>query len=144
MQTWTIREAIQSDIQHLGKLNQQLIKDEGHSNPMDVISLTSRMANWLRLGDYRCFVITDPVIDIAGYALFKIIPSGYYLRQLFVCHAYRRQGLASQLLDYLFANVWQGKEVRLDVLATNHRAIAFYQAYGLTLYCHTFRRESQS
>ena len=139
MENLTIREAAYRDYEQLGELNFMLIQDEGHENKMDSHALTRRMAGWLS-HEYRCFVTTQTDNGIVAYALFKSTPAGTYLRQLFVLKAYRRQGIASHLLDFLFAEVWKEKEVRLDVLVNNQQAISFYKRYGLELYCHTFRR----
>ena len=34
------------------------------------------------------------------------------------------------MMDWMYANVWTDKPVRLDVLAHNEEAAAFYRAYG--------------
>ncbi|MEM7331525.1 MAG: GNAT family N-acetyltransferase [Chloroflexota bacterium] len=137
-----IREATQQDIPQLGKLNHQLIQDEGHENKLGVTGLQKRMAVWL-LHEYRCFVATQKHL-IVGYALFKSTATGFYLRQLFVSRDHRRLGIGTALLDFLFAEVWHEQELRLEVLSTNHQAIAFYEQYGLSLYCHTFRRAAKA
>ena len=43
---------------------------------------------------------------------------------------HRRLGVATELLDWLYANAWAGKPVRLDVFTHNADAVAFYRAYG--------------
>ena len=48
----------------------------------------------------------------------------------FVERRHRRAGVATKLLDWMFANVWHTKPVRLDVFVHNATAIAFYEAYG--------------
>ena len=138
MDDLTIREATQQDIPRLGELNHQLIQDEGHENRLGVKGLQQRMAMWL-VQEYRCFIATNRN-QIVGYALYKQSGDGFYLRQLFVSRDHRRLGIATQLMDYLFAEEWGDHELRLDVLATNQEAISFYEQYGLSLYCHTFRR----
>ena len=138
MDDLTIREAARQDIPRLGQLNFQLIQDEGHENELGISGLQKRMAIWL-MHEYRCFVATHEE-QIVGYALFRENDRSFYLRQLFVSRQHRRLGIATKLLDYLFAEVWGEQELRLDVLATNQAAIDFYEQYGLSLYCHTFRR----
>ena len=54
----------------------------------------------------------------------------YYLRQLFVARGQRRRGIATALMDWMYANVWSGKPVRLDVFVHNEEAVAFYRGYG--------------
>ncbi len=59
------------------------------------------------------------------------------MRQLFTVAACRRQGLARHLLSSLQADVYDDKPVRLEVLAGNLDAQAFYKSMGYQLYCHT-------
>ena len=54
----------------------------------------------------------------------------YYLRQLHAERGRRRRGIATKFLDWMYANIWIDKKVRLDVLVHNKEAIAFYEAYG--------------
>ena len=42
---------------------------------------------------------------------------------------------ATKLLDWMYQNIWTDKKVRLDVLAHNEEAIAFYKAYGFRVGC---------
>ena len=55
------------------------------------------------------------------------------MRQLYVSREHRRRGIATQLLDWLYENVWTDKRVRLDVLAHNRDALAFYERYGFRM-----------
>jgi ribosomal protein S18 acetylase RimI-like enzyme len=95
---------------------------------MTVEQLKVRMSDWLQT-EYRSYLglIQERV---AAYCLFRDDGSYYYLRHLYVDRNFRRQGIATQLLDWMFANIWTDKKVRLNVLAHNKNAIAFYQQYG--------------
>lgn len=119
----------------LGHLNKQLIKDEGHSNPMSSQELSERMAQWLR-NDYTCYGVLNSG-RVVAYALYRDDASYFYLRQLFTNRACRKQGLASALLKYLQEQVFREKPVRLDVLAGNSQALEFYCRRGFSVYCHT-------
>jgi hypothetical protein len=44
------RLASSTDLQILGELNHQLIRDEGHRNRMSIPELVTRMGKWLRKG----------------------------------------------------------------------------------------------
>jgi hypothetical protein len=44
------RFASSTDLQILGELNHQLIRDEGHRNRMSIPELVRRMGKWLRKG----------------------------------------------------------------------------------------------
>ena len=94
-----------TDAETLAELNQHLIEDERHPNSMNIGELTERMKEWLAT-DYICY---------------------------YVDRAHRRKGIATQLLDWLYENVWTDKKVRLDVLAHNKDAVAFYKRYGFRI-----------
>ena len=124
----TINRADASDVKELAELNRQLIEDEQHPNPMTRDELAERMIRWMEEG-YTCYVARSGGVSV-GYCLFRDDGKHYYLRQLFVARACRRRGIATALLDWMYANVWSGKPVRLDVFAHNEEAVAFYRGYG--------------
>src|SRR5213596_1420192 len=98
------RFAMPEDAALLAPLNQQLICDEGHRNPMNVAQLTERMAGWLR-GEYQAVVFEERSSPI-GYALFRREPEYIFLRQLFVLPEQRRKGVARNALTWLWRNAW--------------------------------------
>ncbi|MFD2017395.1 hypothetical protein ACFSJQ_21265 [Vibrio olivae] len=76
-----IHLAIESDISVLAELNHQLIKDEGHRNPMLVEELKGRMRSWLS-SDYSAALFVDQG-EITGYTLWRqerlyLHPSVFY------------------------------------------------------------------
>ena len=117
-----------TDAKILAELNKCLIEDERHPNPMDIVQLTERMQEWLTT-DYICYVAKENG-HIVAYCLYRDDGGYYYMRQLYVDRAHRRKGIATRLLDWLYENVWTDKKVRLDVLAHNEDAVAFYKRYG--------------
>lgn len=120
-----------TDVETLAELNKHLIEDERHPNPMNVGELTQRMKMWLAT-DYICYTAKQHGCIIA-YCLYRDEGGHYYMRQLYVDRAHRRKGIATQLLDWLYENVWTNKKVRLDVLAHNEDAVAFYKRYGFRI-----------
>ncbi len=116
------------DVERLAEMNRCLIADERHPNPMDIAELTERMNDWLAT-DYICYTVKQNG-HIIAYCLYRDDGGYYYMRQLYVGRAHRRKGIATQLLDWLYENVWTDKKVRLDVLAHNEDAVAFYKRYG--------------
>ena len=120
-----------TDAERLAELNQHLIEDEQHPNPMNIVQLTQRMKEWLAT-DYICYVAKENE-GIVAYCLYRDDGGHYYMRQLYVDRAHRRKGIATQLLDWLYENVWTDKKVRLDVLAHNEDAVAFYKRYGFRI-----------
>ena len=125
-----VRAALR-DADILAELNQELIEDEQHPNPMHIAQLTERMRTWLTT-DYTCYMAKEKG-SIVAYCLYRDDESHYYMRQLYVDRAHRRKGIATRLLDWLYENVWTDKKVRLDVLAHNEDAVAFYQRYGFRI-----------
>lgn len=122
-----------SDVQKLAFFNKRLIEDEGHPNPMNVEQLAERMDRWLK-NEYSAYlVLLDE--EIVAYCLFRDDGDHYYLRQLYVDRDYRRRGIATQLLDWMYQNVWREKKIRLEVLVHNLSAIAFYKHYGFEIGC---------
>lgn len=51
------REASEADLALLSEWNHQLIRDEGHRNPMTVAELADRMKKWLR-GEYHAVIFS--------------------------------------------------------------------------------------
>jgi len=128
-----VTKADHSNIEKLAELNKRLIEDERHPNSMNMQQLAQRMTEWLQ-GEYACYIAAENGITVA-YCLFRDDGKYYYLRHLFVERAYRRQGIATKLLDWMYKYIWTDKKVRLDVLSHNTAAIAFYKAYGFEVGC---------
>ncbi len=120
-----------TDAEILAELNKRLIEDERHPNPMNIVQLTQRLKAWLAT-DYICYVAKQNE-HIVAYCLYRDDGEHYYMRQLYVDRTHRRKGIATQLLDWLYENVWTDKKVRLDVLAHNEDAVAFYKNYGFRI-----------
>ncbi len=129
--TW--REASNSDLGLLAEWNHQLIRDEGHRNPMTVEELAARMQKWLT-GEYRAVVFLD--FEPIAYALFKTEDESVYLRQLFVRRDRRSAGIGRAAISILREQIWS-PEARLtvDILSGNPRAISFYRSVGYRDYC---------
>ena len=52
-----LRFAREGDVAVLGELNHQLIRDEGHRNPMTVPELEERMRGWIESSAYRAVIL---------------------------------------------------------------------------------------
>jgi GNAT superfamily N-acetyltransferase len=128
VETLVFRVATPADAQALGRLNHQLIRDEGHRNPMSEAELVERMRAWLADDGYEALVAHDENGPVA-YVLWRDEPDSVYLRQIFVQRDYRRQGTARQLMLSVFER-WPEKRLVVDVLAGNARALAFWRRMG--------------
>lgn len=136
------RDATALDAPELARLNQQLIEDEGHDNPMDRSALEQRMARWLA-GRYRATLFVEGGRTVA-YALWcDDDRGGHYVRQFFVARDARRRGVGRRAMALLTTEVLRpGSRVSLEVLVTNAPAGAFYDALGFTPYATTLERTS--
>ncbi len=120
-----------TDVEILAELNKRLIKDEHHPNSMSIIQLIQRMKTWLE-EEYVCYLAKENG-SIIAYCMYKDEGKYYYMRQLFVDREHRRKGIATRFLNWLYENIWTDKKVRLDVLAHNEDAVAFYKKYGFKI-----------
>lgn len=123
------RPATTSDCALLAEWNHQLIRDEGHRNPMTVEELQRRMERWLS-GEYQAVIFEDNGEPVA-YALFCDQPQEICLRQLFVVRHRRSQGLGRRAVEILRSQVWPStKRLTVEVLVANKRAVAFWRKVG--------------
>ncbi len=130
------RVAAPVDAELLGKLNAELIRDEGHRNPMSVSELIERMRGWLE-GGYAAVIAEEPGSTV-GYALFRREPDQLYLRQLFVQREGRRRGTGRAIVEWLIDNVARdATRLRIEVLVGNEAAKSFWKAIGFHEYCVT-------
>jgi GNAT superfamily N-acetyltransferase len=122
------RTATEADLGLLAEWNHQLIRDEGHRNPMTVAQLGDRMKAWMQ-GEYQAVIFLVGTEAVA-YALYKQEPELVYLRQLFVRRDLRRAGIGRAAMAIL-REIWP-RNVRLtvEVLCANHTTVAFWRSVG--------------
>ena len=126
-------EASDADLGLLAEWNHQLIRDEGHRNPMTVAQLAERMKKWLQ-GDYHAVLFSSD--EPVGYALFRKEEELVYLRQFFVRRDRRRAGIGRAAFSILREQVWpHGVRLTVDVLCRNQSGIAFWRSVGYRDYC---------
>ncbi len=127
------RFATDADLDLLAEWNHQLIRDEGHRNPMTVPELHERMRGWLA-GDYRAVLFFDAGEPVA-YALYRESPDEVYLRQFFVRRDRRRTRLGRRAIAILRQRIWPSrKRLTLEVLCQNTAGIRFWRTMGYTDY----------
>ena len=120
----TFRAATLDDCPQLAELNHQLIRDEGHRNPMTVPQLEQRMRRWIS-GEDRAIIYEDGG-EIVAYALFREQPEEIYLRQLFVVRHRRSQRISRWAVDILRSQIrLKTKRLTVEVLVANTRAVSF-------------------
>ena len=129
----TFRAATSDDCDRLAELNHQLIRDEGHRNPMTVVELEQRMRGWI-LGEYRAIIFEEQG-EVVAYALFREHAEEIYLRQLFVVRHCRGQGIGHRAIEILRSQVWaKTKRLTVEVLVANKRAVSFWRSVGYVDY----------
>jgi len=127
--TISYRFAARDDLDLLAEWNHQLIRDEGHRNPMTVPELRERMRGWLA-GEYRAVIFTVDGAPVA-YALYRDSEREIYLRQLFVARDRRRAGIGRQAVAILHGQIWpRTKRLTVEVLTANEAAVSFWRAVG--------------
>jgi GNAT superfamily N-acetyltransferase len=130
------RCATPGDSALLAELNHQLIRDEGHRNPMTAAQLEVRMRDWLAHDDAA--VLFQDAGQVVAYALYREQPDGIYLRQLFVVRNRRREGIGRRAVNHLRTEIWpKSKRLTVDVLVANEAAVAFWRSVGYKDYCLT-------
>ena len=134
------RVATPGDIPMLARMNQQLIEDERHRNPMDLTELEARMR--LMLGVDYTATLFEQEEHVVAYALWTEKPDWVYLRQFFVARDCRRRGIGAQAIRLLTEEVWPGdKRIRVNVLIGNRPALQFWRAVGFVDYLITLEKE---
>lgn len=130
------RRATLNDCALLAELNHQLIRDEGHRNPMTVAELEQRMHGWLA-SEYTALIFEDGA-EVVAYALYREQPEEIYLRQLFVVRNRRRQGIGRRAVEILRSKIWPAsKRLTVEVLVNNAAAVTFWRAIGYKDYALT-------
>jgi ribosomal protein S18 acetylase RimI-like enzyme len=131
------RFATAEDSRDLAELNQQLIADEGHRNPMNLDQLEQRMLRWLE-SEYRAVLFYQSE-SVVAYALFREDESErIHLRQFFVARDRRRQGMGREVFRVLRKEIVPTeKPIVLEVLTSNPGARAFWTAQGFADYAAT-------
>ena len=135
------RFAAEEDVALLAKMNQQLIRDEGHRNDMNLEQLQERLTGWLQ-GEYTAVIFVEGP-ETVGYALYRNDPEWVYLRQLFVKAGMRRKGIGREAISWLKDNAWKNdKIIRVEVLVGNPEGMSFWKAVGFEDYCITMEMEN--
>ena len=122
-----IMKATEEDVELLARMNKQLIEDEQHENPMNVVQLAERMRGFLGT-TYSAWLFMAGG-EVKGYALVDHGREPLYLRQFFICRECRREGWGRRSFHLLLEKL--GTDViDIDVLAWNTRGRRFWEALG--------------
>ena len=136
-----LRSAVAGDLATVAAMNQRLVEDQGSRNPFSSVEYQQRLKDWLAGDEWEIALFIDPNGDILGYAVYKVQGDYYYpdqevvyLRQFFIDRPHRGQGAGSAAYQLLANERFLGREVCLDVLATNPRGKRFWHKLGFEEY----------
>ncbi len=136
-----IQKAKFRDCPILAQMNYQLIKDEGHRNPMNQAQLALRMKKWLG-GEYKAYLFTVREKPI-GYCLYRKEKEFVYIRQFYIERPHRKRGWGRSAFNLLRKQVWKKTPIlRMDVLVDNKVGLGFWKALGFRDYCLTMERNN--
>lgn len=131
------RNGSEADLDFLADWNRRLIVDDLHRNSMTIPELRARMEGWMRTGEYRAVIFSDP--EPVAHAVFRIDKDLIYLRQFYVRADRRRTGVGTRAFAILRQEIWP-KSIRIMVEALcreNDSSIPFWRSVGLKDYCLT-------
>ncbi len=136
-----IYKAHPQDCHLLAKMNHQLIRDEGHRNPMNQTQLSRRMKKWLE-GEYTAYLFTERE-KIIGYCLYRKEKGFIYIRHFYIERVNRKRGLGRRAFNKMRKEVWDKTPVlRMDVLVDNRIGLHFWKALGFQDYSLTMERNN--
>ena len=134
------RAAAITDVATLAQMNQQLIEDERHRNPMTLAELETRMRAILE-GHYTA-TLFELDGQVVAYALWTEEPDWVYLRHFFVARDFRRRGVGKEAIRVLVDHVWPAnRRARVNVLIGNKPALEFWRAVGFADYLITLEMD---
>lgn len=69
--------------------------------------------------------------QVVGYIIFWVIGNQIELHNIAVCQSHKKKGIGKKLLSFLLdqASQYHVAEIFLEVRASNHEAISFYEAH---------------
>ena len=88
-------------------------------------------------GEWELVLFTDSIGNVLGYAVYRLNGGAYCageevieLRQFFIDRPLRRRGLGKAAYKILVEERFKGREVSVDVLATNPGGRRFWETLG--------------
>lgn len=144
-----LRPATTTDLPLIAHMNHELIRDEGHRNPMTVAQLEERARGFLASADWRIEII-EQAGHVAGFATWRweedlAEPSRQriYLRQFFIAREARGGGLGRRAFALLMAERFPpDARILLEVLHSNPNGQAFWARMGFSPYAMYLERRA--
>ncbi len=124
----------------LASMNKRLVEDQGSRNPYTLGEFEERIGKWLN-GEEWQIDLFERAESTVGYSVYRFQADYYfpeqevvYLRQFYIESEYRGRGLGRAAYRLLATQRFGGKEVSIDVLATNPGGQEFWAKLGFEPY----------
>lgn len=99
-------------------------------NINSIIISKEQIINDLKNNPFGAYLLYQKDQKIVGYLYYSKIYDRIEVNEIEVLKIYRRQNIASSMLDYLLINI--SKDITLEVRESNYPAINLYKKFGFT------------
>lgn len=99
-------------------------------NINSILISKEQIANDLKSNPFGAYLLYQKDQKIVGYLYYSKIYDRIEINEIEVLKIYRRQNIASSMLDYLLINI--SKDITLEVRESNYPAINLYKKFGFT------------
>lgn len=99
-------------------------------NINSILISEEQIINNLKNNPFGAYLLYQKDQKIVGYLYYSKIYDRIEVNEIEVLKIYRRQNIASSMLDYLLINI--SKDITLEVRESNYPAINLYKKFGFT------------
>lgn len=99
-------------------------------NINSIIISKEQITNNLKNNPFGAYLLYQKDQKIVGYLYYSKIYDRIEINEIEVLKIYRRQNIASSMLEYLLINI--SKDITLEVRESNYPAINLYKKFGFT------------
>lgn len=99
-------------------------------NINSILISKEQIANNLKNNPFGAYLLYQKDKKIVGYLYYSKIYDRIEVNEIEVLKIYRRQNIASSMLEYLLINI--SKDITLEVRESNYPAINLYKKFGFT------------
>lgn len=99
-------------------------------NINSILISEEQITNNLKNNPFGAYLLYQKDKKIVGYLYYSKIYDRIEVNEIEVLKIYRRQNIASSMLDYLLINI--SKDITLEVRESNYPAINLYKKFGFT------------
>lgn len=99
-------------------------------NINSILISKEQIANNLKNNPFGAYLLYQKDQKIVGYLYYSKIYDRIEVNEIEVLEIYRRQNIASSMLEYLLINI--SKDITLEVRESNYPAINLYKKFGFT------------